>query len=84
MRWEIDRLRSDPEIKRDPLFFLKNLELNLNVVVSKATETGIRFFVVTAGGKYKKEKISTVKMSFEPLALGPRDKKDLTTMITTG
>jgi len=67
VRAEIKKVKDDPEVQKDPLFNLKALELELNVVVSRAAETGIKFFVVTAGVNYKKEQVNTIKLNFEPL-----------------
>ena len=67
VRAEIKKLMEDPEIKAEPFFELDSLELEFNVVITNATEAGIKFYVVHAGAKYEKEQISKVKLSLKPL-----------------
>lgn len=64
---ELIKVKNDKEIEENPLVSLKNLELTLNVAISKATEAGIKFFVISADREVKKEQISTIKLGFEPL-----------------
>lgn len=67
IREEVKKISDDPEIKQNPLFNLKNLELELNVAISAASEAGIKFFIVSLGGEYKKEQVNTIKLTFEPV-----------------
>jgi hypothetical protein len=64
---ELTKIKDDVKLGESPLFSLKNLELNLNVAISKATEAGIKFFIVSADRKVEKEQTSSIKLSFEPL-----------------
>jgi len=67
VRSDIMRIQEDAEIQSNPLFNLKSLEIKLNVVVSKVTEAGVKFWIVTAGGEYKQEQVSTITLNLEPL-----------------
>lgn len=67
IREEIKKVNDDPDIQEHPLFFLKTLELELNVVVTKAAEAGIKFIVFTAGADYQREEINKIRLKFEPM-----------------
>jgi hypothetical protein len=67
IRAEIKNLMEDQEIKADPLFELDSLDLELSIVVSDATDAGFKFFVASAGAKYKEEQVSKIKLSLKPL-----------------
>ncbi|MCS7096827.1 MAG: hypothetical protein N3F10_00750 [Candidatus Bathyarchaeota archaeon] len=67
VRAEIKKLLEDSEIKEEPFFELDSLDLELNVVISNATETGIKFFIISAGAKYEKEQVSKIKLGFKPI-----------------
>ena len=69
IRNELRKIRGDPETQESPLLSLKNLEMELSVVVSRAGEECLKFYVVTADVKYPKEQTSTIKLTFEPLAV---------------
>ena len=68
VRNEIKKIIDDPEIRKKPILYLDSLDLELNVVVSKAAKTGLKFLVVTVGADYEKENISRIKLSFKPLS----------------
>lgn len=72
IREQFKKIANDPEIKDDPLFELRSLELELNVVISKAAKGGLNFLVVTTGGSYEKEKISKIKLVCRPILRGLR------------
>lgn len=55
VRSELKILNDDEEIQRNPLLILKGLEMELSVVISRATEGGIKFYLVTADAKYAKQ-----------------------------
>jgi hypothetical protein len=67
VREDIKKIATDPDIKANPLLILKNVELSVNVVVSTATEAGIKFLIVTANAEYTKEKLASIRMTFEPI-----------------
>jgi hypothetical protein len=67
IREDFKKIVNDPGIKEAPLFIVKNVELELGITVSKAAETGIKFFIVTGSGEYKKEQIHRIKLEFQPI-----------------
>jgi hypothetical protein len=67
VRKELQKILNDPEIQADPLFNLVKLDLELNVVISKVTDKGIKVFIVTAGTKYENHQISKIKLQLEPI-----------------
>ena len=67
IREDFMRIQNDPEIQKDPIFAIKSFEIELNVAISKAAEAGVKFFVVTAGGEYKTERINKITIALEPL-----------------
>lgn len=67
VREELKKIALDQDIQQNPLLILKNIELNLNAVISRATEAGIRFYIITAGAKHTEEKLTSIKLVFEPI-----------------
>ena len=76
VRKELDKIHKDYSLQKEAKFYLDSLDLELNVAVSKATKAGLKFFVVTAGANYEKERISKIKLSFKPLALLPPEMRE--------
>jgi hypothetical protein len=73
LRNEIRSLREDPEIVSDPIFNVKDITLDLKVVVRKSDEMGIRFLLVSMGDRYTSEKVGSIRLRLEPLvAAKPR------------
>jgi len=68
VREDFKKIEDDPEIKKDPLFTLKTLELTLNATVTSAAEGGIKFFIITADAKYEKERLTSIKLVMEPIS----------------
>ena len=64
--WEI---LTDDEIQNNPLFVMKTVEIELNVILSKAGTGGVKFFLVPieATAQYEKQTISKIKLSLEVL-----------------
>jgi len=67
VREEIIKLRKDEAIKKEPILYLDSLDLELNVVISEVAKGGIKFYIVSAGAEYEKERISKIKLSFKPI-----------------
>ena len=76
VRKELDKIHKDYSLQKEAKFYLDSLDLELNVAISKATKAGLKFFVVTAGANYEKERISKIKLSFKPLALLPPEMRE--------
>jgi len=76
VRKELDKIHKDYRLQKEAKFYLDSLDLELNVAISKATKAGLKFFVVTAGANYEKERISKIKLSFKPLALLPPEMRE--------
>jgi hypothetical protein len=67
VREEIMKFRKDEAVQKEPILYLDSLDLELNVVVSEVTKGGIKFFIVSTGAEYEKERISRIKLSFRPI-----------------
>ncbi|MEM2537176.1 MAG: trypco2 family protein [Candidatus Bathyarchaeia archaeon] len=67
VREEIKKIREDKDFQEKPFIYLDSLDLELNVVVSEAAKGGIKFYIVSVGGEYEKERISRIKLSFKPI-----------------
>jgi hypothetical protein len=67
VREEIIKIKKDPTIQKEPIFYLDSLELDLSVVISKVAKGGIRFIIGTAEAQYEKERLSRIKLSFKPI-----------------
>jgi hypothetical protein len=64
LREDLRKLRDDPEIQATPFVFLKEVDLELNVIVSKKGKVGTRLLVVTGEGEYEKERINSLKLKW--------------------
>ncbi|HGE70759.1 TPA: hypothetical protein ENX78_07990 [Candidatus Poribacteria bacterium] len=67
VREEIIKLRKDEDIQKEPILYLDSLDLELSVVVSEVTKGGIKFYILSAGAEYEKERVSRIKLSFKPI-----------------
>lgn len=67
VREEIIKLRKDEAVQKEPILYLDSLDLELNVVISEVTKGGFKFFKVSAGTEYEKERMSRIKLSFKPI-----------------
>jgi hypothetical protein len=63
---EIKKASDDAQARNDSMFSLRELELELNVGITKAGEGGVNLFIFTLGAKVNKENSSRVKIVMEP------------------
>lgn len=64
IRQDLDKIRDDESLQKDATLDLGGLDLELNAVVSKAAEGGIRFWLVEAGGRAGKESGTKITLHF--------------------
>lgn len=70
----IDQLRQDILVSqaqmrgegREPAFSLENVEIEAKFTVAGEGKAGIKFYVVTAGGSVKAEKVHSIKLTLKP------------------
>lgn len=67
IRADLAQLISDEEIRRKPLFFLEELEIELHVRVTSSTGGNLRFMVLTGELRETTEKADKIKLKFKPL-----------------
>lgn len=70
---EAELLSFGPGTGRAPLFYVKEVTLELQVTMSKEGSAGLRIQVIEAGGAIKREDVHTITVTLDPIM----EKKDL-------
>ena len=58
-----------------PLFYVKEVTLELQVTISKGGNAGLKIQVIEAGAEYKREDVHTITLTLDPI-MGKNDAVD--------
>jgi hypothetical protein len=66
IREDFKKVSNDAEIRDNPLFLVKTVEIELAVEITNATEGGLKFWVLTGNHKRERGKLTSIKLQLEP------------------